>query len=214
MGTSHTWFATDKDLPHLLQWLVDAGAAAVDSTQSLSDFQADGSERVLYFPALGSVEYLSSPIKLSDYSENSHEWRSAALIKSRESDTGSRRMVNAVKTPAAGLQLPQWRDQNYWIAGSLWFPTPNLKNTYPDLFKICQRFERWIKKFPVVFDNRIGKKPTKYHSQICDSQVIQCIYAFSDAYRLLEEGAYMIDYLTSPKCTKECIERWQPASES
>jgi hypothetical protein len=208
MAQTHTWFATSDDLPLILNWLCEAGATLADTSVPITDLHADGSERVLHFSSLGPIEYWPASISLGDYPNNSPQWRDAVLTKLRQEENTQLRMVNPSKTPAAGLILPVLRDGNYWVSGCLWFPTSNLKTTFPELLKICQRFERWIRKFPVVFDNRKGENTTKYNGQIGHGGIVQCINALPNAMKLLDEGANMIDYMTSPKSCADYISRW------
>lgn len=207
MAQSHTWFATSEDLPLILEWLREAGTTLVGSPLSITELTADGTERVLYFPALGPLEYWPTSISLEDYSSHSTQ-RDAALAKSRQQEEPTLRMVNPTKTPAAGLQLPVLRDGKYWISGCLWFPTSSLKTTFPDLHRICQRFERWIRGYPVVFDNRRGKSSPKTMDQIGHGGVVQCINALPASFQLLDRGANMLDYMTSPKLYNDYISRW------
>jgi hypothetical protein len=214
MAQAHTWFATSDDLPLILNWLCEAGATLADSSVPITELHSDGSERVLYFPSLGPIEYWPASISLTDYTNNSPQWRDAVLPRIRQEEEPQLRLVNPAKTPSAGLKLPSLRDGNYWVSGCLWFPTSNLKTTFPELHKTCQRFERWVRKFPAVFDNRKGESSTKYHNQLGHSGLVHCINALPGALKLLDEGAYMLDYMTSPKCCADFISRWtMPRSE-
>lgn len=209
MAQTHTWFATSDDLPLILNWLCDKGAALADNSLPITELPPDGSERVLHFASLGAIEYWPTSISPSDYPNNSPQWRDAVLAKIRQEENPQRRMVNPAKTPAAGLKLPVLRDGNYWVSGCLWFPTPNLKSTFPELHKICQRFERWVRKYPAVFDNRRGENTTRYHNQLGHNGIVHCINALPHAMKLLNEGANMLDHMTSPKCCDDFISRWK-----
>lgn len=208
MAQTHTWFATADDLPLILEWLHGAGATLVGTPRQITELTADGTERVLYFPAIGPLEYWPTSISLDDYPCNSTQWHDAVLAKIRQQEEPTLRMVNPRKTPVAGLQLPVLRDSKFWVSGCLWFPTSNLKATFPDLHKVCQRFERWVRKFPAVFDNRKGENSTQYDDQIGHGGVVQCVNALPAALELLEQGANMLDYMTSPKCCNDYISRW------
>ena len=209
MATSHTWFATDKDFPLITDWLKGAGAQPVDATLSVENLLPDGSEVVLYFPLMGTPEFWPDDINLADYEENSTRWKQAVLTKIYTENRPHRRMIDPQKTPVAGLRTPCLRDGRYWVSGSLWFPTSNLRKIFPDLAKICGRFERWIRKFPIFFDNRKGDNQTTFDRQICHSNIFQCINALPDAYRLLNDGACMVDYMTSDFTFQGCTKRWQ-----
>lgn len=161
MATAHTFFATDEDLPLILDWLKDAGAVPVADGLSVTDFGATGHKIALYFPAIGGLHLWKNPIAVDDFPENSNEWRDALFTKMKEEDP-ERPWVDSTKTPSAGLKLPELRDHHYWVSGELWFPTINLRKKFPELGKVCGRFERWIRKFPCVFDNR--KHPAKFLS--------------------------------------------------
>lgn len=208
MAQTHTWFATADDLPMLLEWLREAGAVVAGSGVPITELTADGSERVLYFPAMGPLEFWPSSIAVSDYSGNSNQYRDAVLANIRQQEEPTLRMVNPARSPVAGLQLPVQRDGKYWVSGCLWFPTTNLKATFPDLYKICQRFERWLRIHPVVFDNRKGKSAPEYMAQIGHGGIVQCVHALPDALKLLAQGANMLDYMTSPKCGGDYVAQW------
>ncbi len=208
MATSHTWFATDKDLPLIVDWLAESGAQPVDASMNIRNVSTDGSEFVLYFPSIGSPEFWSDEIDLADYEENSPRWKQAVLTKIDSEHRPRRRMIDAQKSPAAGLKTPYLRDGKYWVSGSLWFPTSNLKKVFPELAKICGRFERWIRKFPTVFDNRKGDNQTSFDGQICHGGIVQCINALPDAYSKLADGERMVDYLTTDFTFDRCCKRW------
>lgn len=210
MSTSHTWFATDKDFPLIADWLISSGAQPVDAALSIETISTDGSEYVLYFPAIGTPEFWPDHVNLADYAENSTRWRQAVLTKIGTEHRPQRRMIDPQKSPAAGLKTPYLREGQHWVSGSLWFPTSNLKKVFPELAKICGRFERWIRKFPMVFDNRKGDNQTTFDRQICHSNIIQCINALPNAYSLLNDGACMVDYMTSDFTFQSCTKRWQP----
>src|SRR5688572_6982579 len=146
MATSHTFFATDEDLPLIIDWLKDAGAAPVAGKLDLSELGATGHEIALYFPAIGPVEYWPQKIDLSEYPENSSSWLSALLTRIKQEEDPVRKRVDSSRTPAAGLMLPVLRNDRYWVSGGLWFPTVNLRKTFPELGRTCSRFERWIRK--------------------------------------------------------------------
>ncbi|TWT63920.1 hypothetical protein [Rubinisphaera italica] len=209
MATSHTWFATDKDISLILDWLVKAGAQSVDKVHNIEDFSTNGSECAIVFPTIGPTVYWPDPINLSEYEENTSYWRQAILTKRDIELHPQCRMIDPQKSPTAGLKLPYLRDGKYWAAGSLWFPTINLKKVFPELARICGRFERWIRKFPTVFDNRKGKNKTEFDHQICHSSIIQCINALPDACSLLKNGACMVDHMTSDFTFRGCKENWK-----
>ncbi|MBN8624258.1 MAG: hypothetical protein J0M17_02095 [Planctomycetes bacterium] len=208
MATSHTWFATDKDWPLILGWLMDAGAQPVDQALTIASIPANSSEFVLYFPAIGAPEFWPDQICLNEYEENTTRWRQALLTKIDTEQRPQRRMIDPQKSPVAGLRTPYLRDGQYWVSGCLWFPTSNLKKVFPELARICGRFERWVRKFPTVFDNRKGDNQSTFDRQICHSSVVQCVTALPDAYSLLNDGMCMVDYMSSDYTFRRCFDRW------
>ncbi|MBL9091572.1 MAG: hypothetical protein JNL96_10130 [Planctomycetaceae bacterium] len=209
MATSHTFFATDKDWPLIVDWLIDAGAQSVDQALTIARIPANGSEFVLYFPAIGAPEFWPDQICLNEYEENTTRWRQALLTKIETEKRPQRRMIDPQKSPAAGLKTPCLRDGQYWVSGCLWFPTSNLKKVFPELAKVCGRFERWIRKFPTVFDNRKSDNRSTFDRQICRSGVVKCVTALPDAYSLLNDGMCMVDYMTSDYTFQRCLDRWK-----
>ena len=197
MATAHTFLATDDDLPLILDWLKEAGAVPVIGKADVTDFGATGHEIVLYFPAIGDLYFWENPIDVNRFAENSSGWLNALLTKFKQEEKPERKMVDSNRTPTAGLRLPVLRDNRYWGSGEVWFPTINLRKTFPELGKICGRFERWIRKFPCVFDNRLGTVRSSFPDQIAQASIIKCINALPHAHKLLEEGNYMFDYMVS-----------------
>lgn len=209
MANSHTFFATDDDLSEIIDWLLDAGAAPVYDKLDLTDLRATGHEIVLYFPAIGQVEYFANPVNLNEYPENSSHWLQALLNWIKQKENPVRRMVDPGKTPAAGLRLPIMRDDRYWVSGEIWFPTINLRQTFPELGRICGRFERWIRKFPCVFDNRKSNYDGPFRNQIAQADIVQCINALPSAFKLLEDGHHMVDHMVSSKSYEYWKNQWE-----
>jgi hypothetical protein len=207
MAQTHTWFATADDLPLLLDWLREAQAEAVGMSTFPAELPTDGRELILHFPSIGPLEFWPEYIRLSDYPENSARWRQAVILSGR---TDSHvRQVDADRSAAAGLLLPEFRDNNFWVAGSLWFPGSRLRKTFPELARLCSRFQRWVRRFPTVFDNTKGDDESSYSYQLCMSGIVQRVVAFPAAEALLRQGALMIDYMTSPKCYNDFKRRME-----
>ncbi len=194
MAQSHTWFATSEDMSLILDWLRDAQGQIVGMSQFPAELPCDGREVVIHFPSLGPLEFWPDQIRLSDYPENSDRWRRAILAKDRQRTV---RQVDSDRSAAAGLRLPERRDGRFWVAGSLWFPGSRLRQTFPDLAKLCARFERWIRKFPTVYDSTKGPEKSPHAHQLCMSGVLQRVVALPAAAALLHEGQSMVDHLTS-----------------
>jgi hypothetical protein len=198
MSKTHTWFATADDVALILNWLREAQAEVVGISPFPAKVPTDGRELVLHFPSIGPLEFWPEDIRLSDYPENSARWRQAVLLRGRE--VSNRRQVDADRSAAAGLQLPELRDNKFWVAGCLWFPGSRLRQTFPDLARLCSRFERWIRRFPTVFDNTAADDESPYSYQLCMSGIVQRVVALPAAESLLRGGAFMVDHMTSPKC--------------
>jgi len=209
MTTAHTFFATDEDLNLILNWLKDAGAVPVAEGMDVSDFGATGTKIALYFPAIGRLEFSQDPIDVDEFPENSAGWLSAFFTRIEQQKSPGRPIVDSNKTPSAGLRLPELRDGRYWVSGELWFPTINLRITCPELAKICGRFERWIRKFPCVFDNRKVATQGLFLDQIAQADIVKCINALPEAYSLLENGHKMFDFMVSPGRIEDWKKRWE-----
>jgi hypothetical protein len=198
MAQTHTWFATADDLKLILAWLREAQAEIVGVSSFPTELPADGRELVLHFPSIGPLEFWPDKIDPREYPENSRRWRQAVLLRDREQP--HRRQVDADRSAAAGLLLPELRDGRFWVSGCLWFPGSKLRQTFPDLLRLCSRFERWIRKFPTVFDNTKGEDRGPYSGQLCMGGIIQRVIALPAAATLLQQGAFMVEYMTSPRC--------------
>lgn len=101
--------------------------------------------------------------------------------------------------------MPEYRDNRFWVSGCLWFPGSKLRDTFPELARICQRFQRWVRKFPTVYGNTRGENPSRFDSQLCTGGIVQRVVALPEAYALLENGEFMVDYSTSPRCYKDFL---------
>jgi len=208
MATAHTFLATDEDLSLVLNWLKEAGAVPVIRNVDVTDFGATGHEIVLYFPTIGDLHFWENPIDVSRFAENSAGWLNALLTEFKHQEKPERRMVDPNRTPTAGLRLPVLRENHYWVSGEVWFPTINLRKTFPELGKVCGRFERWIRKFPCVFDNRSGTPHCQFPNQIAQASIVKCINALPNAYKLLEDGNKMFDYMVSTGSAEIWKTRW------
>lgn len=209
MATAHTFLATDDDLPLILDWLKGAGAIPVAEGLEVTDFGATGHEIALYFPAIGNLHFWENRISLSEFPENSAEWTQTFLTKLKQEEAPDRKRVDPNKTPSAGLKLPELRDDRYWVSGELWFPTINLRKKFPELGKICGRFERWIRKFPCVFDNWRHPATNIFPTQIAQADIVKHISALPQAHRLLQDGNKMFDYMVSAGSVEIWKERWK-----
>ena len=189
----------------MLNWLKDAGAVPVAEGLDVTDFGATGHEIALYFPGTGKLEFYPSRIDITQYPENSATWLNALLNRIRQDETPDQKIVDSNKTPTAGLKLPELWEDRFWVTGELWFPTINLRKTFPELAKICGRFERWIRKFPCVFDNRKSMTECRFPNQIAQADIVKCINALPHAFSLLEDGHHVFDYMVS----EERIEFWK-----
>lgn len=199
MSKSHSWFGTQSDAELIIDWLQDAGARQLNGSLLARDWIADGQEWVLHFPSIGPVQYWPENITAPQIGDNSHAAKRAILASHRQRENPGRRQIDVDRSAVAGLKLPELRDDRYWVAGHTWFPTTRLKDAFPELNRVCSRFERFLKKFEIVFDNTKGSNKSTFDFQICAGGVVQRIYALPEAFELLKRGAFMVDSMTSPK---------------
>ena len=209
MSTSHTWFATKNDAELVIGWLRNAGACQLSGDTLEGDWEPDGRELVLHFASIGPVVLWPAEIQLNDYDENSPRWRRAVLTKIRQEETPGKPQIDVDKSAVAGLRVPEFRDDRYWVAGHVWFPTSRLKDVFPELGRVCQRFERFLKKHQLVFDNTKGEDKCGFGYQICQTGIIHRIFALPEAFELLQRGAFMVDYLASAKTYSDFRRRLQ-----
>jgi hypothetical protein len=137
VSKTHAWFGTKDDADRVLAWLSEAGARLASGAPLEGDWEPDGRELILHFPSLGPIELWPSEIRLEDYEESSSRWKSAVLTKIRQQEEPHRPLIDSDKSAVAGMQLPELRDGRYWVAGQVWFPTSHLKETFPELNRIC-----------------------------------------------------------------------------
>ena len=209
MSTSHTWFGTQNDAELIINWLRDVGARQLDGQPLEGESAADGRELAIHFPSIGPVEFWPDEIRLPDSGDNSPRAKYAILARGQKRDNPGRPQVDVDRSAVVGLKLPEFRDSRYWVAGHVWFPTSRLKEVFPELNRVCGRFERFLKAHPTVFDNTKGENKSGFHQQICSSGVIRRIFALPEAYALLIKGEFMVDYLTSPNQYSEFRRRLQ-----
>ena len=173
-------------------------SVSVGTSPFPAELPSDGRELILHYPSIGPLEFWPDEIRLSDYPENSARWRQAVLLRGRQDR--NRREVDADRSAAAGLRLPELRDGTFWVCGCLWFPGSKLRERFPELARVCARFERWIRKFSTVFDNTKGEDAGPYSYQLCMGGILQRVVALPAAESLLQQGAFMVDHMTSPTC--------------
>jgi hypothetical protein len=203
VAKTQTWFGTNKDADLIVKWLSDAGATLIDGGALESDRKTDGTQFPIHFPSIGPVEYWPTHIKLPDCGGNSPRAKRAILASSRQEQHPGRLEIDVDRSAVAGLKLPEFRDGRYWVGGETWFPTARLHLTFPELYRICQKFERFLGKFSTVFDNRKGDDQAGFTYQLCMSGVLQKVTALPEAFELLKAGAFMVDPLTSEKMYNE-----------
>jgi hypothetical protein len=209
MAQTHTFFATAADTNLIVSWLRDAGAVGLRTPLPQGDCPTDGSEFILHFPTIGPVEFWPDDIRLSDYPESSPRWRQAVITTVQQREHPGVRQLDSDRSALAGFRVPEFRDGQHWVSGCVWFPGSRLRDTFPDLARICQRFERWIRGFPTVFNNTKGHDTSPFAYQLCMSGVMQQVVALSEAHALLERGAFMIDHMASPKVYADFRRRLQ-----
>jgi hypothetical protein len=199
MSKSHTWFATKDDAETIIAWLRDAGGKQLNGRPLDGDWEPDGSEIVLHFPSIGPIELWPDEIVPPLCGDNSPRAKRTILAQISRRENPDRPEIDVDRSAVAGLKMPELRDGRYWVAGHVWFPTSNLKETFPELDRVCGRFERFLRAHPTVFDNTKSEDKSGFGYQICPSGIVHRIFALPEAYGLLKEGAFMVDYLTSPK---------------
>ena len=199
MSKSHTWFGTKNDAELIIDWLRDAGARQLNGDPLEGEWVADGRELALHFPSIGPAEFWPDVINVPECGDNSARTKRAILATIRQREQPGQPQIDVDRSAVACLQLPEFRDGRYWVAGHVWFPTSKLKDVFPELNRVCRRFERLLNTHPVVFDNTKGDNKSAFDYQICSSGVVQRISALPEAYELLRRGEFTVDYLTSPK---------------
>lgn len=209
MSKSHTWFGTRNDAELIIAWLRNAGAHLPEEDLPEGKWTADGSEIVLHFPSFGPVEFWPDNIPLPERGDYSVSAKRMILARIAQQEHPGLPQINVGRSAVVGLQLPEWRDNRYWIAGHVWFPTSRLKEVFPQLNRVCSRFERFLKSYSVVYDNTKGQNTSEFDYQICSSGIVHRIFALPEAYELLKHGEFMVDYLVSPRCYADFRRRLQ-----
>lgn len=200
MAKDHEWFATYDDAEIVVGWLRDSGATLLDGSDLPAPSEHPGREVAVHFPNVGPVEFWPAAIRLDDYGEQgTPRWKRACLARLSQERNPGQPQIDVDGSAVAGMRFPEFRDARYWVAGHIWFPTANLKVTFPKLHRICQQLERFLLRFPTVYDNRKGEDQIGFGYQLCMSGALQKVVALPQAHEMLEKGAFMIDSLSSPK---------------
>ena len=207
MATSHHWFGADADNQLVMNWLRANGAVPLNASFDSIDYRT-ASELVLHFPVAGPVVYWPKAIDLSDYEGNGPRFKAATLARIAQKECPDRLQIDADRSAVAGLAMPYRKEGLCWASGGLWFPTPNLRKTFPELGRICDRFERWLRNYPLVYDGT-GKEPLNLFEQNLAGieGFAKKTYALPDAYRMLLDGACMVDRIISAKSFQEFLRR-------
>jgi hypothetical protein len=191
MSQSHYWFSTDTDYEAVIDWLQSEGAEPIGGS-----FRASGPKEIIVaFPNVGPIEYWPDEIHLADFPESSPRWRSAVLaLNWQRENLGCGRLIDSDFSAVAQLCPPYRKTEGHWVGGELHFPTSKLKERYPELHSLCGRFERWLRKRPLVYDNTKRELFSPFEWSLCTSGIVKKVYAFPEAHRLLQEGACMCDW--------------------
>ena len=195
MGTSHTFFATTQDFHAVLRWLENAGGIFDPGIADCDN--SEQHEFAVHFESLGPMVLWPARVDLSDYAEGSARWRQAILTQRRQQENADTPLIDADNSPVAGVKLPYQRDSRFWVASSVWFPTANLRRRFPELGRICGRFERWLRKNELAYDNTKLELFSPYDYNLCMSGIIQKVYALPEAAGILRAGGIMIDNMVS-----------------
>ncbi len=190
MSQSHHWFSTEADYQLVISWLVSEGAVPAGGS-----FRArEQKEIVLTFPEAGDITFWPDSIDLSKYPESSPRWRAAVIALEWQKRNPGRKLVDADFSAAAKLCPPYLKPQGIWVGGELHFPGSKLKERFPTLSALCGKFERWLRKQPLVYDNTKRELFSPFQWSLCTSGILKKIFAFPEAHHLLERGACMCEW--------------------
>ena len=163
----------------------------------MGEWEADGREVPIHFPDIGPLQFWPEAINLNAFEENSPRWRRAVLTRITQDEKPGLKQIDVDQSAVVGLKLPDIRDGHFWVAAETWFPTSRLKEVFPELNRICGRFERFLQKYPVVSDTTKGDDSSEFRDQLCMAGVMQRVVALPDAMKILQDGGGMIDALSS-----------------
>ena len=199
MAQRQTWFATNADAELIKSWLREAGAIGANDYSSDAGISTQSRELLLHFPQIGPIEYWPDEIRPSDYEEGTDRWRKAIIADNLKRQSPGCRLVDCDRSAVAGLRLPELRDGMFLVSGCLSFPGSRLLETFPELARICQRFERFVRGFKTVYIHPKRESKGVFDYQLCMTSIAQRVVALPEAYALLAKGAFMIDHETSPE---------------
>ena len=81
-----------------------------------------------------------------------------------------------------------------YLTGELHFTGSKLKERFPELNSLCGRFERWLRKNELVYDNTKRELFSPFEWSLCTSGILKKVYAFPEALHLFQKGACMCDW--------------------
>ncbi len=106
----------------------------------------------------------------------------------------------------AGATPPTERVAGVWQSASVWFPTPKLSETFPDLARVNSQFQRWLRKHELVFDNTKRDSVNAFPSLLAGfSGLVMKVFALPNAAERLAAGGYFVHRLTSEKSFSDFV---------
>jgi hypothetical protein len=207
MGKTLTFLATRADLPMITGWLEQYSPVVINGRFDELPYR-EGRTLIIHFPSIGPLNYWPDEIRITDYKENSSEWRQAILLLRRREEE-RKREIHANTSAVAGFDPPYQMDEGPWVTGDIWFPQENLSQRFPKLVAINRKLERFIAKQELVFDNTKTERFEAFPQLFCGAGVQHRVYAFPDALHLMHSGQPMVDSYVSPTCRTEFLRRLQ-----
>ena len=104
-------------------------------------------------------------------------------------------IIDPDKSATATLCCPFRRSGRFWTTSELHFTPSNLKETFPDLNRVCNRFHRWLQKSELVYDNTRRELLSPFEYNLSGmNYCVRRVYALPEALALLQNGEIMIDW--------------------
>jgi hypothetical protein len=199
VGTSHEFLALDDDWASVVAWLTDHGAVAAGRHPQQGTL-------IFHFPQLGPLSVWPEHSLAKNYPESSIEWKAAILATAARERDPEVPHINQLTSPVAGAVPPVHDEGGFWRSAKVWFPTPRLRETFPDLARINGQLERWVRKNPLVFDNTACEHHNPYGEQLGGfAGIIRKVHALPTAAARLSSGGTFVAYGTSDKVLSEFL---------
>jgi hypothetical protein len=197
MSHAHLFLATPTDYQVLADWLREHGAVATNGNYLQPDYSSSQG-LTIHFPQFGPISLWPDMIDGTEYPGGSPRWKLAMLARIRQQAEPARKLIDVDNSPVALLKIPHKRNGQLWTTGELEFPTSKLRERFPGLEKYNSQFQRWLRSFPLVFDNTVKPPRNEFLPRLGGmGSFLTRLYSLPEAAQSLAAGQCFVHHLIS-----------------